>query len=219
MLYFINDYSEGAHPKILEALAKTNNEHLLGYGADEYTQSAKKKICAFLGKDIDDIQDRTVGSKRREDIKLEVKHLSYMGPAVDISFTAYGGEVLGIGGLVGSGRTEILQALYGTMKRTNGEVTLNGERIGTNVKKNIKKGFAYVPEDRRGEGFIPLLSIEKNLNIANYDRTAPAGWVSRSRARHNRVFSPPESRLAGWVSRPRAKPSPARTPWMRLGHS
>ncbi len=55
MLYFINDYSEGAHPKILEALAKTNNEHLLGYGADEYTQSAKKKICAFLGKDIDDI--------------------------------------------------------------------------------------------------------------------------------------------------------------------
>ena len=138
-------------------------------------------VSAMIGKDIDEIQDRTVGSKRREDIKLEVKHLSYMGPAVDISFTAYGGEVLGIGGLVGSGRTEILQALYGTKKRTNGEVTLNGERIGTNVKKNIKKGFAYVPEDRRGEGFIPLLSIEKNLNIANYDRTAPAGWVSRGK--------------------------------------
>ena len=54
MYYFINDYSEGAHPKLLEALVKSNEEHLTGYGSDPYCASAKEKIKAFTKVDSDD---------------------------------------------------------------------------------------------------------------------------------------------------------------------
>ena len=53
MLYFMNDYSEGAHPDVLEALIKTNEEKLPGYGTDYYSEEAKKKICKWINRDAD----------------------------------------------------------------------------------------------------------------------------------------------------------------------
>jgi len=118
-------------------------------------------------------------SGRFENNCLEVAHLSYSHMLTDVNFKAYGGEILGIGGLVGSGRTELIRCIFGAAKRSGGTITLNGKPVSQRIKKNIKGGFGYVPEDRRVEGLIPMLSMEKNITIASYDRLASAGLVSR----------------------------------------
>ncbi len=101
---------------------------------------------------------------------LEVSGLSYQNVLRGISFKAYGGEILGIGGLVGSGRTELLSCIYGYLKGYKGSITLDGKPISRKVGKNIKNGFGLVPEDRRNEGFFPVLSIGRNVTISSYDK-------------------------------------------------
>lgn len=113
-----------------------------------------------------------------EDRILEVKDLHYKNMLKGINFKAYGGEILGIGGLVGSGRTELISCIYGSLKPDSGTITYNGEPISKTILGNMKKGFGLVPEDRRNEGFIPLLSIQQNIALANYDVIAPNGIVS-----------------------------------------
>jgi ribose transport system ATP-binding protein len=118
---------------------------------------------------------------RFEENCLEVKGLAYKNILKDVNFKAYGGEILGIGGLVGSGRTELIRCIYGAEKQSRGTITLNGKPVSRSVGKNIKEGFGLVPEDRRNEGFVPLLSIEKNLAIASYDSLSTFGVVNRKK--------------------------------------
>ena len=113
-----------------------------------------------------------------EENVLEVTDLHYKNMLKGISFKAYGGEILGIGGLVGSGRTELIGCIYGAMKPDSGTITYNGEPTSRSILKNMKKGFGLVPEDRRNEGFIPMLSIQQNFALASYDKIAPMGVVS-----------------------------------------
>jgi len=96
-----------------------------------------------------------------------------------VSFKAYGGEILGIGGLVGSGRTELIRCIFGAAKRSGGTITLGGRPVSGRIRKNIKAGFGYVPEDRRVEGLIPNLPMERNIAVASYDRLAKFGFVNR----------------------------------------
>ena len=112
---------------------------------------------------------------------LEVKNLYFKSILKDTSFTAYGGEILGIGGLIGSGRTELIRCIYGAEKPDSGTITFNGSPVGRSVGKNIRMNFGLVPEDRRTQGFIPLLSIEKNIAIANQDRLSNNWFISGRR--------------------------------------
>ncbi len=143
--------------------------------------SPKTVVPMMLGKEVSNIDVVTGKSKRIEDNKLEVRGLRYKALLNDVNFEAYGGEVLGIGGLVGSGRTELLKCIYGSLQQDSGTVMLNGKPVSKTVGKNLKNGFAFVPEDRRNEGFIPTLSIEKNLALASYDRLAPRRIVFKKR--------------------------------------
>ena len=104
-----------------------------------------------------------------EGMCLEVKNLAYKNVLKDVSFRAYGGEILGISGLAGSGRTELIKCIYGLYRQSGGELLLNGKPVSKSVKKNIHIGFGFVPEDRLIEGFAPVLSVAKNLLIASYD--------------------------------------------------
>ena len=112
------------------------------------------------------------------DMCLEISGLSYKKMLKDVHFKAYGGEVLGIGGLVGSGRTELIKCIYGALKPDTGTITLNGKPAGKTVGRNIRNGFGLVPEDRHREGFVPVLSIEKNITAASYDILSKTGFVS-----------------------------------------
>jgi ribose transport system ATP-binding protein len=113
-----------------------------------------------------------------DDNVLEASHLSYGSLLRDVSFKAYGGEILGIGGLVGSGRTELVKCIYGALRRTGGTVTLGGKSVSRSIARNIKNGFGLVPEDRRVEGFFPVLSIGRNISVASHDRLSRAGIMN-----------------------------------------
>jgi ribose transport system ATP-binding protein len=113
-----------------------------------------------------------------EDNVLEVSHLSCGRLLRDVSFKAYGGEILGIGGLVGSGRSELVKCIYGALRQSGGAIKLGGENVSRSISRNIGRGFGLVPEDRRVEGFFPALPIGRNITIASHDKLSRAGIMN-----------------------------------------
>ena len=120
-------------------------------------------------------------TKINPDNYLEVKDLCFMELLKDISFRAYSGEILGIGGLVGAGKTELISCIYGSEKPSSGSITLNGKPVSRSVHRNIANGFGLVPEDRRVEGYFPLLSIDRNINIASFDKVSKFQFIRRKK--------------------------------------
>ena len=105
---------------------------------------------------------------------LDVKGLTALHPSGgyklnDVTFTLSKGEVIGIYGLLGAGRTELFKGLVGLMPCQNGEVHLNGESIGkSRFQHRLKKGLALVPEDRQGEGVVQMMSIQSNMTLSDF---------------------------------------------------
>ena len=94
---------------------------------------------------------------------LTVEHLEVNDKVKDISFSVKKGEILGFAGLMGSGRTEILETLFGIRKKLGGEVLLNGNKVEANSSgQAVKAGFALIPEDRRKQGLVLIHSVKEN---------------------------------------------------------
>lgn len=104
---------------------------------------------------------------------LKVENLTLPGKGGNltldnISFSIKSGEILGIYGLLGAGRTEIIECLMGMYPESSGKIYLDGKEIKPNsIWQQIKKGFAHIPEDRQREGLVQTLSIGKNLTLAS----------------------------------------------------
>ncbi|WP_180954617.1 sugar ABC transporter ATP-binding protein [Bacillus sp. V5-8f] len=106
---------------------------------------------------------------------LEVKNLSF-NKYKNISFEVYEGEILGIAGLLGSGRTEILRAIAGMDQISSGIIKLKGKDCNIrSIQDAIRNGIIMVPEDRKNEGIIPGMSIQKNLTLTNLSNYFPGG--------------------------------------------
>jgi methyl-galactoside transport system ATP-binding protein/inositol transport system ATP-binding protein len=102
------------------------------------------------------------------DVKLEVQNLSSGKEFQDVSFDVREGEILGIAGLVGSGRTALIETIFGIRKRTSGHVFIDGQEV--NIKSPadaIANGMAFLTEDRRLNGIFPMLSVKTNIIVAN----------------------------------------------------
>ncbi|OPJ57030.1 ribose ABC transporter ATP-binding protein RbsA [Alkalithermobacter paradoxus] len=101
---------------------------------------------------------------------LEVKNLTNKH-VKNISFKVREGEILGISGLMGSGRTELAKTIYGSIKKDAGDIYIRGKKIDINCPKSaIKAGIAYVCEDRKSEGLILGLSVKENMTISSLDK-------------------------------------------------
>lgn len=111
------------------------------------------------------------------DVLLKVENLSGEYSALrNVSFEARRGEILGIAGLDGSGRTEVLETIFGLATRKSGQITLDGKRIkNSNPGDSIKNGFALLTEERRATGIFGILSIRENTVISSLknDKTGP----------------------------------------------
>jgi ribose transport system ATP-binding protein/rhamnose transport system ATP-binding protein len=101
----------------------------------------------------------------------------------DVSFTAHRGEVLGIGGLAGSGRSELLRILAGAQKHTSGTITVGETSLphSPGVAKALEAGVALVPEERRSQGVILSATIQENIALANIPGVSSLGVVSGGR--------------------------------------
>jgi rhamnose transport system ATP-binding protein len=97
---------------------------------------------------------------------LRVEHLSLEGVFADVSFSVRAGEIVGLGGLVGAGRTEIAQALFGVTPPTAGDVYLKGDKVAPNSPRQmLSKGLAYLPEDRDSDGLIMPETVTHNITL------------------------------------------------------
>jgi len=110
--------------------------------------------------------------------------LSRAGAFHDVSFTVRGGEIVGIGGLVGAGRTEVVRALFGADPVDAGEIRLEGRPIRPrSPREAIRLGIGLVPEDRKGLGLILGMAVRENVSLANLDALTRAGFIQRRRER------------------------------------
>lgn len=129
----------------------------------------EKIIELMIGKEFDDSFTPSVLHKTDTPVILSIDKLCKNGIFEDISFDLHKGEILGIGGLVGSGRTEILQNIFGIDKYDSGKILVEGKIIPNSINVMIESGFGLVPENRRDEGLFPLLSITENSTVPSLD--------------------------------------------------
>jgi ABC-type sugar transport system ATPase subunit len=120
---------------------------------------------------------RNAGSDRPV---LSVAGLSGPGRVTDVSFDLREGEILGIAGLLGSGRTELLRCLFGLIPRTGGSVTLDGRRFAPRgPRQALRAGLGYAPEDRKKEGLALGMSVSTNIVAASLAALRSHGLLSR----------------------------------------
>ena len=141
-------------------------------------------VKMMVGRDLKQLYPRT---HRTEAVKprLEVRHLRYRGgTAAPISFTIGAGEVVGMAGLVGAGRTELAEAIFGMRSIVEGELVLDGKALKIDrPKKAIDAGILLVPEDRRLHGLVLEESVGFNLSLPNLDRLSVLRLVQQARER------------------------------------
>lgn len=129
-------------------------------------------VRGMVGRDITNRFPKTESTPG--EIMLEVKNLNEPGVLKDISFHVRAGEILGLSGLVGAGRTELARALFGADKISSGEIYINGKQVRiNNVRDAINNGFALLTEDRKVQGLLLDMSVDYNTSIAslNCERT------------------------------------------------
>lgn len=120
-------------------------------------------------------------SSVQDEVILEVKHLSSGDDYQDISFSLRKGEVLGIAGLMGAGRTEVVRGIFGADKRDQGDIYVSGEKIKIqSPDQAIQNGIALVTEDRKDQGLVLGLSVRENIALANLKKISRNGLIKHS---------------------------------------
>lgn len=111
---------------------------------------------------------------------LEVEHLTSRGVFEDISFTVHAGEIVGLAGLVGSGRSEVVRAVFGIDRYDDGRVLLHGQPVSQgNPRDALSRGVVLVPEDRRQQGLFMPASIDRNIAVTVLDKIRRLGLIRR----------------------------------------
>ena len=132
--------------------------------ASELTQSSL--IAMMVGREISTMFPEPAFQTGRQ--ILSVKALTKKGQYNNISFNVHKGEIFGISGLMGAGRTEIARAIFGLAQPDSGEIFLEGQLVKVkSPDEAVRHGIGYVSEDRKGLGFIPEMSIKENMTIAS----------------------------------------------------
>lgn len=130
----------------------------------------------------DGAQSAALETKTRAKVILEVSDLA-LAPKLDsVSFQLREGEVLGIAGLLGAGRTELLQAIMGVRRFDRGRIAVDGASVGLpGYRAMLDRGFGYTPESRKEEGIVPLLGVDENTVATDFSAVSHRGILSAQR--------------------------------------
>ena len=144
---------------------------------DTASMSIDDMIYAMANEKI--VEQKHVDRVFSDEKILEVKNLTRPHEFENVSFDVKRGEIFGIAGLVGSGRTELISCIYGLTKSHGGEVIFEGKPVNIkNPVAAIKLGTGLVPEERRKDGIFPLLSVQENIMMPSYDRYTSGGILN-----------------------------------------
>lgn len=144
-------------------------------------------VALMLGRDLAEVK-RTGTTRfsndrrsREPEVVLRADDLSSGHRLHGVSVDVHAGEVVGLGGLLGAGRTETIKAVAGALPLDGGSVALSGKRVGRGTVAAVRAGVVMLPEDRKTEGIVPGLSVRDNIALAILPRMSRAGVVSDRR--------------------------------------
>ena len=142
-------------------------------------------VTAMIGRELDALfPDRP---EPGTDVVLDVKDLHVEGAEGPVSFTVKAGEIVGLAGLVGAGRTELLEAIFGARHTSSGEIVVRGKHVKRNAPAAaISQGMAMVPEDRKLSGVVLSMSVLDNGTLPRLSAFSIGGWL-KGKARTNQV--------------------------------
>lgn len=136
-------------------------------------------IRLMTGRDVANVFPAAVPVPSNAPILLEVNHLNLRGHFSDVDFTVRAGEIVGLAGLVGSGRSEILETIYGARKATSGTVAVQGKTLHAgSVNAAVDAGMGFSPEERKSQGLILDEPIFKNVTLSTFGRFARGGLLN-----------------------------------------
>ncbi|MEY8099652.1 sugar ABC transporter ATP-binding protein [Falsihalocynthiibacter sp. S25ZX9] len=156
-------------------------------GVTTLSQTSKLDLIAgMLGRATSDIAQAGMtefggGSAKGGEVLLSAKDVATGPRLTKFDMTLHRGEIVGLGGLLGAGRTEAARALFGVDTLRRGEVTLKGGPAPSNPADAITAGLGYLSEDRKAEGIIPDMSVRENLTLALLPRLTRNGQIDRAR--------------------------------------
>ena len=141
------------------------------------TVTEQKMVEMMVGREISQFYYKAEVPEKRE-VVLEVKEISSAHRFKNVSFQLYKGEVLGVAGLIGAGRTELMRAIFGADTYEHGDVLLYGESIkGKSPKEIIRRGIGLIPEDRRGQGLLLEKTVRENTSLASLKENSHNGFI------------------------------------------
>ena len=133
-------------------------------------------ISLMVGREIDNFFPPSTNNPG--DVVLKIQNLNKKDKFSDINFDVHAGEVLGIAGLMGAGRTEIASAIFGLDCPDSGSIILNGKKLTIkSPQEAIRAGIGYVSEDRKALGFIPELSVNENISLSSLSQYAKGYFI------------------------------------------
>jgi L-arabinose transport system ATP-binding protein len=141
------------------------------------TVTKKDLVRLMVGREVGGLI-APIGTQPHGGVALDVSDVMGPGIARPVTLSVRGGEIVGLFGLVGAGRTEALKLIYGATKRRSGRVQANGRPIATSTPTaSLRRGLAWCPEDRKAEGIVPMASVQDNINLGVRHRFSPLGFV------------------------------------------
>jgi ABC-type sugar transport system ATPase subunit len=153
--------------------------------------SPAQVVQLMVGRSVDDLYKKSESAETGQ-IVMSVRGLSRRGTAADasrvvlngINLDLRAGEVLGVSGLVGSGRTELARAIFGADPFDSGEILIDGQQVSIRSPEDaIDHGIALVPEDRKLQALVLLLSVRENVSLPSLSRLSRLGFVRRNQER------------------------------------
>lgn len=137
-----------------------------------------KMVAMMVGREISNYYFKPEPPKTKE-IVFEVRNLTRAGMFNNVSFKLYKGEILGVAGLIGAGRTEVMRAAFGADPYDSGECLMDGKPYKAKTPKDtIKKGLGLIPEDRRGQGLLLEKNVKENTSLASLFANSNHGFIN-----------------------------------------
>ncbi|MFF7718379.1 sugar ABC transporter ATP-binding protein [Streptomyces luteogriseus] len=140
----------------------------------------REVVALMTGRNVEYVfPDRPVAPPRAEPV-LKVQGLSRQGEFETLDLDVRPGEIVGLAGLVGSGRSEVLETVYGARKPTTGQVLVDGQALKPgSVRAAVRAGLGLAPEERKAQALLMLESVTRNVSVSSMSRFSRGGWIDR----------------------------------------
>jgi len=179
-IIFITHFLDQVY-EVCDKITVLRNGALVGEYAIE-NLSRKDLVSAMLGRAFDDLA--AIHHEANVDVEsapvVDAEQLSVRGGVRPFDLEVFKGEVVGLAGLLGSGRTEVARAIYGADSPSGGSLTVEGKRIGHSPIDSMRAGMAFCPESRKDEGCVQDLSVRENIILAEQTKRGAFRLMSRT---------------------------------------